>query len=263
MRLLLINAIVACSLMADTIVVNDPNDTIYVEVSEHSMNRIVFQNTIISKEYSKEKGLLVKTFENEAFLKFTPQIEETTLMGDNGKPIGPEGGQPSGGGEKKVIYDKAEPAEVFFVTEGKTYSIIFKPTDIGPRTVMVNETLGKKKEIIAYETKDAYKETMKKIAFDVHNGSVPYGYEESAGKIRYRANNLEVIKEKSYSGTLYRVSKFTVVNKGVKALSLDERDFINLAEKDPLFLSFFTKKQMKELAPMDDVSLVIVERGGE
>lgn len=271
MKKTLIVILISCGLIADTVVVNDPQDTIFVEVSEHSMNRIVFPNTIISKEYSKEKGLIVKTFENEAFLKWTPHVEETTLVSEDGKPVGgqqvPQAKGSAAGGtfgdDKKVVYDKAEPAEVFFVTEGKTYSVIFKPADIGPRTVMISETLAKKKDIVLYETKDPYKETMKKIAFDVHNGNTPYGYEESEERVRFKAKNLEVIREKTYRGTIYRAHKFTVINKGVKPLSLDERDYIALADKDPLFLSFFSKKQLKELAPMDEVSLVIVERGGE
>lgn len=268
MKKVILSFMLTCGLFADTIIVNDPNDTIYVDVSEHSMNRIVFPNTIISKEYSKEKGLIVKTFENEAFLKWTPQVEETSFVSEDGKPIQ---GQPqqqqakndSVLGDKKVVYDKAEPAEVYFVTEGKTYSVIFKPADIGPRTVMINETIAKKKDIILYETKDAYKETMKKIAFDVHNGNVPYGYEEIDDKITYKSKTIEAKREKVYRGTLYKATKYTIINKGAKPLSLDEREYINLAEKEPLFLSFFSKKQLRELPPLDEASLVVIERGGE
>lgn len=266
-RALVAAAALAMVSFADTITINSPEDTIYVEVSEHSMNRIVFPAPIISKEYSKEKGLLVKTFENEAFLKYTPQVEETIAV-NAPQPVQP--GQPQGGGaggqpqgEKKVVYDKSEPAEVFFVTEGKTYSIIFRPANIGPRTVMINEPLAKKKEVIAYETRDPYKETLKKIAFDVHGGNIPYGYQETDAMARYKANNVEVIREKVYEGTLYRAVKLKVVNKGVRGLSLDERDYIALADGDPLFLSFFYKKQLKELVPMDEASLVIIERGGQ
>lgn len=241
-------------LYAEDVVLNDPSDQIAIKISRDSVNRIVFPSTIISRQYSKEKGLVVQVYDNEAYLKYAPLVEQTSQQVGNAPTTMPS--------IDKVIYSKAKNAEVFFVTEGRTYSIVFKPAKIGPQTIRINDTLSKKKSIIKYETRDPYKKTLKKLSTDVLNDKVPYGYEISHEALRYVSDDLEVILEKRYRGTLYDVDRYLIVNKGEEPVSLDERNYISLAQKDPLFIGTFYERQLKSIAPMDRATLVIITKGG-
>ena len=244
--------VIASSLSAD-IVLNDPSGEIFLNISRSSVNRVVFPSKILARQYSKEKGLVVQAFGNEAFLKYAPLVEATsTKVGQM-----PDVHAPS----SKIVYSKAKTAEVFFVTENKTYSITFKPKRMGPQTIRINENLAHKKKVVQYETRDPYKKTLKTIAYDVFNDITPRGYNLEVVSERFKNENLEVIKEKIYTGTLYKAYKYTIFNHGVKAISLDERNFIPLAEETPLFISTFYKRQLENLAPLDKAKLVIVTRG--
>ncbi|MEA3373735.1 MAG: type-F conjugative transfer system secretin TraK [Campylobacterota bacterium] len=244
----------ASTLLAD-VVINDPGESIKINVSRSSMNRVVFPSKILSKQYSKEKGLMVKTYDNEAFLKYAPMVEQTSTTVGGKTTTMPT--------SDDVVYYKAKRAEVFFVTESGTYAIIFVPKKMSPQTIRINDTLVKKKAIIKYETRDPYKASLKKIAQETLAGNVPYGYEEQKSTERYSSGSLEVFKKRALSGTLYRAQHYRLFNASDKPVSLDERNYIALSKGEPLFLAVFYDKQLKMLSPLDSAELVIVERGGQ
>lgn len=57
------------SLYAD-IIINNPHSLIKVKISKKSVNRIVLPTKILDVAYSKEKGLIIKIVNNQAFLKY-------------------------------------------------------------------------------------------------------------------------------------------------------------------------------------------------
>jgi hypothetical protein len=252
-RLIFASVCLAVSLFAGEQIIDNPTDTITIKASRDSVNRIIFPSKILSKQYSKEKGLQVKSFGNEAFFKWIP-MEEQVQQTVGGKTTT----MPN---ESKVVYYKAKRAEVFFVTESGTYSVVFVPKKLDPQTIRINDGLAKTKSIVKYETQDPYKATLKKITKETFLGNIPYGYEEIKAQQRYSSDNLEVIRTRVLQGTLYKATHYKLFNKGETPVSLDERNYISLAKK-PLFVSVFYEKQLKELSPMDEAELVIVEQGG-
>ena len=152
-----------------TVVINNPSvKTIVVKVSNRSVNRIVLPFKILDVVYSEEKGIKIKVNGNQAFLKYIPiKKEKYEQIGANQQKLV---------GEPKIIYNKAKPAEAFFVTEGKTYSFAFIPRSIKSQTIIVNDFKKDTKKILNYETEDDYISTLSKISKQVCLGQIPLGY---------------------------------------------------------------------------------------
>ena len=92
-----------------------PEKTVYVELSNTDLNRVVCTGGEISDVlFSREKGIRVKTTGNDAFIKFMLQTGEKP--GDRPETV-------------------SVPAEFYLVCAGETYSFIGKPEPVPSRTI--------------------------------------------------------------------------------------------------------------------------------
>lgn len=125
------------------------DETIRIRISQNSVNRIVLPAPITGKIYSQEKGVKIETNGNDAYIKVIP-IKKVDL--EDNKVIG-----------QKITYDATE-TEVFFTTEKKTYSFVFVPDSIEPRTAYITDTTIIKEDALKLEKgTDEYVKNLKNI----------------------------------------------------------------------------------------------------
>ena len=255
MKKLLVFITLSLSLFADTII-NNPYGLIKQYISKSSVNRVVLPEKILDVAYSKEKGLIIKIVGNQAFLKYTPvkkQKFEKVAGNANPNSLKPVG-------KPKLVYN-AKPCEVYFITKDKTYSFLFIPKDIKPKTIIVNDFNAKAKEVIKYETEDSYIKTLSKITKSILNNQAPFGYKvKNINKVVYTDKTFTTTLTKEYEGVIYKALLFKIKNKSKKPYRLNPKILYNLANKAPVSLSVFYNNKVNYLLPFSTAEVVIIEK---
>lgn len=242
------------NLFAVTIIQNPTSEIINVRVSNSSVNRIVLPFKILDISYSKEKGIKIKVVDNQAFIKYVPVIkQQVEKAGNQEKKVG----------EPKVIYNKAKPAEVFFVTEKKTYAFNLIPRYIKAQTIIVNDYSKNIDKALKYETEDDYIKTLSKISKQVLLGKIPQGYDVKSINNEIISYNKDVkIKEISiYKGVLYNAHLFEISNKTDKSKKINPKAFISLVKNPPKAITVFYNNEVNLLLPFGKAYVVVITRG--
>jgi len=239
-----------------TIIINNPHDTIRVNIAKKDVNRVVLPSKILDVAYSKEKGLIIKIVGNQAFLKY--QVVKKQKFEQIAGAANPNSLKPVG--KPKLVY-KAEPTEVYFITQNKTYSFIFYPKNIPPQTIIVNDFAAKANQVIKYETEDDYVTTLAKITKKILNGLSPFGYKViPINRVVYRDKTFTTILKNKYTGVIYQALLFEVKNKSAKPYKLDPKILYKLADKTPLALTIFYDNDVNYLLPYSSAKVVIIEK---
>lgn len=253
MKKVLIMLIVATTkFFAVTVIDNPTSSTITINVSNKSVNRIVLPSKILDVAYSKEKGIDIKIADHQAFIKYVPiQKEQMEIIAkDKVEKLG----------EPEIIYNKAKPSEVFFVTEGKTYAFSLNPKDIEAKTIIVNDFTKKAEDIVKYETDDSYISTLAKISQQILKGGSPQGY-----KVKKRDNllgdtaHLKIKEVKTYEGVIYTASMLEVFNKTDKPRKLNPKNYIKYAKKTPKAITVYYNNEVNNLLPYGKAFVIIIK----
>lgn len=235
-------------------VINDPtSETITVNVSNKSVNRIVLPSKILDIAYSKEKGMDIKISGNQAFIKYVPiqkgQVE--VIAKDKVETIG----------EPEIVYNKAKPSEAFFVTEGKTYAFNFIPKNIEAETIIVNDFAKKAEEIVKYETDDSYISTLAKISQQILKGGSPQGYKvKQVNSLLSNTADLKIKEIATYDGVIYTASLIEVLNKTDKPKKLNPKEYIKYATRTPKSITVYYNNEVNHLLPFGKALVVIVAK---
>lgn len=244
----------ASSLSAMTIIDNPTESIINITISSKDVNRIVLPTNILDVAYSKEKGMDIKISGNQAFIKFLPIQKEKVrvLAKDRVERVG----------EPEILYDKAQPSEIFFITENKTYSFAINPDDkIDAETIIVNDFNADKKEILAYETDDVYMATMSKITEQILKNGTPQGYKVKEVKKVVDKNKETLTKLLNlYSGVIYEAELYEIENMTNKPIILNPRDYIPYAQRTPRAISIYYDNQVNQLLPFNKARVVIITK---
>ena len=112
------------------------NETLRIRISRDSVNRIVLPSNITGKILSSEKGLNVQYSGREAYIKANP-IKRTDFVGNKVA--------------KSEIEYADRDAEVFFLTEKRTYAVVFVPAKIDTRTVYIVDNANASLEVAEVE----------------------------------------------------------------------------------------------------------------
>ncbi|MFA6137439.1 MAG: type-F conjugative transfer system secretin TraK [Sulfurimonas sp.] len=136
MKKMLIVSLIVSALMAEEKTFEYKNETLRLRISKDSVNRIVLPAEITGKIFSQEKNLNVQLNNNEAYVKVIP-IKKTEFTDNKAA-------------EAEIIYADNE-AEVFFITDKKTYSVVFVPDKIESRTVYIADSSLAKEDAVKIE----------------------------------------------------------------------------------------------------------------
>ena len=252
-RVLIAVACLFVSSQAIVVIDNPPSDSIIINVSNRSVNRLVLPSQILDVSCSKEKGVDIKVVDNQAFIKYQPYIKQKVRV--TGKNKEEAVGQP------ETIYDKAESSEIYFITQAKTYSIVLNPVDMEAETIVINDFAASKEEIISYESDDPFVATMGKISKSIFTNGVPQGYKtKKINKVLLNTSFLETKEINLYSGVLYSVAVLEVRNKTDKALVLNPKDYIKFAKDTPKAISIYYANEVNHLLPYGTASVVIITK---
>lgn len=228
----------------------------YLPLSEHSVNRIVFPSNVVTKVYSKEKGVNVVEKGNEVFVKWTPLVTSTTEIDQNGQATPIE--------EPKVDYSKAKVVDLFVTTENGTYSLVLQPSNIAQETIMISNPAEDQKKSIEFETKDPYVETMKKLvslgfdlAMETPNGDLTnFKIQKPTNAQTMIINSVGITPKASLVGALFQINLYEIKNNTNKSIKLNEVMFNRIAVEKKLAISSYSN----ELFPFQRTALVIVSR---
>lgn len=239
---------------AVVVIDNPTSDTIIVNVSNRSVNRIVFPSKILDIAYSKEKGTNIKIAGSQAFIKYTPiQKEEVQVIAKN---------KTEKSGEPKIVYNKAKPSEIFFITESKTYAFVLNPKNIKAQTIIINDFTKKVKDIIKYETDDSYVTTLAKISKQILKGNSPQGYKiKKNNKLLSSQADLRIKRIKTYEGVIYNVSLIEVYNKINKVRKLNPKEYIKYATEPLKSITIYYNNEVNNLLPYGKAFVVIITKG--
>lgn len=243
-----------------TIIDNPTSETINVNVSNKSANRIVLPSKILDIAYSKEKGVDIKPNENQAFIKFIPIVKEKVKISGKEKAEKIETM-----GEPEFIYDKAVASEAFFVTDGKTYALNLIPQDIDAQTIIINDFSKKVEEIVKYETDDDYMTILAKISQSILNGNSPNGYtvKKLNGETYTKDNIYKFHTTTSYKGVLYNAILIEVESTSKQSIVLNPKDFIQYANGTPRAITTYYGNEVNMLLPMNKAIVVIIGKAAK
>lgn len=241
--------------VATTIIDNPASDTIAINVSSHSVNRIVLPAKVLDIAYSKEKGVDIKIVDNQAFIKYVPiQKEQVQVIAkDRMEKVG----------EPEIIYHKAKSSELFVVTERGTYAFALNPKNIEAQTIIVNSFGKKTKEILKYETEDSHVATLTKISEQIFKGSSPQGY-----KVKqinrpidsYFKEGLIAKEVSTYEGVIYMASLIEVENRTNNPQRLDPKSYIKYAKGAPKAIAIYYGNEVNYLLPLKKAQVVIITK---
>ena len=238
------------------VIINNPHNTIRVNIAKKDVNRVVLPEKILDVAYSKEKGLIIKIVNNQAFLKY--QVVRKQKFEQIAGAANPNSLKPVG--KSQLVYN-AEPCEVYFITQDKTYSFIFYPKNITPQTIIVNDFGAKSKAVLKYETENNYVTTLAKITKNILNGLSPFGYQNTpVNKIVYNGKIFSTTLKTVYKGVLYKALLFKVKNKSKNPYKLNPKILYSLADKSPLALTIFYNNDVNYLLPFSSAKVVIIEK---
>ncbi|WP_187648657.1 TraK domain-containing protein [Nitrosophilus labii] len=250
-KMMLMVVFAITQMLAVTIIDNPTSETVTVKVSNRSVNRIVLPSKILDVAYSKEKGVDIKINGNQAFIKYIPiKKEKLEQIGKNKmKPVG----------EPEIIYTKAKPAEVFFVTENKTYTFALIPKNIKAQTIIVNDFTKKAKEILKYETEDDYVTVLAKITTQILKGNTPLGYQlkplnEQIGKEEGKRYIVKAV----YKGVLYNAYLIDVINTTKKPMTIDAKKIAKFSPGKPKAVTVYYGNEANLLLPFQKAQVVII-----
>ena len=236
-------------------IINNPTDTLKLNIAKKSVNRLVLPSKILDIAYSKEKGINIKIVGNQAFLKCIPiKKQKFEKLAGNANPnsIKPIG-------KPQLVY-KSAPTEVYFITENGTYSFIFYPKNISPQTIIINDFKTSAKKIIKYETEDNYIKTLSKINKSVLNNLSPFGYKVyKINKVVYHDKSFITTLKNQYKGVLYNVYLYEVNNLTNKPTKLSVKALYGLVHNTPKAITIFYDNQVNYLLPFSKAKVVIVE----
>lgn len=242
-----------------TIIDNPTSETINVNVSNKSANRIVLPSKILDIAYSKEKGVDIKPNENQAFIKFIPIVKERVKISGKEKTEKTETM-----GDPEFIYDKAVASEAFFVTDGKTYALNLIPQDIDAQTIIINDFSKKAEEIVKYETDDDYMTILAKISQSILNGNSPNGYTvKKLDGETYTKETYKFHKTASYEGVLYNAILIEVESTSKQSVVLNPKDFIQYANGTPRAITTYYGNEVNMLLPMNKAIVVIIGKAAK
>ncbi|AII15631.1 hypothetical protein, TraK family (plasmid) [Campylobacter iguaniorum] len=252
-KMLLMLLMATAQMFAVTVIDNPTSETITINVSNKSVNRIVLPSKILDVAYSKEKGVDIKIADNQAFVKYVPiQKEQVQVIAkDKVEKIG----------EPEIIYDKAKPSEVFFVTEGKTYAFALNPQEIEAETIIVNDFSKRAEEIVKYETDDTYISTLAKISQLILKGGSPQGYKvKQVDNLLSDQADLKIKEITTYEGVIYTASLVEVSNKTDKPKKLNPKEYIKYANGTPKAITAYYDNEVNYLLPFGKAYVVIVTK---
>jgi len=252
-KILLMLVMATAKMFAVTVIDNPTSDTITINVSNKSVNRIVLPSKILDVAYSKEKGVDIKIADNQAFIKYIPiQKEQVEVIAkDKEQKIG----------EPEIIYDKAKPSEVFFVTDGKTYAFALNPQDIEAETIIVNDFTRKAEEIVKYETDNNYISTLAKISQQILKGGSPQGYKvKQLDNLLSDTTDLKIKQVATYDGIIYTASLIEVLNKTDKPKKLNPKEYIKYSTGTPKAITTYYDNEVNHLLPFGKAFVVIVTK---
>ncbi|KIM06079.1 MAG: hypothetical protein KN64_00840 [Sulfurovum sp. AS07-7] len=250
-KMLLILVMATAQVFAVTVIDNPTSDTIAINVSNKSVNRIVLPSKILDVAYSKEKGVDIKIVDNQAFIKYIPiQKEQMEVIAkDKTEKIG----------EPEIIYNKAKPSEVFFVTDGKTYAFALNPRNIAAETIIVNDFTKKAEEIVKYETDDNYISTLAKISQQILKGGSPQGYKvKQVDNLLSDAADLKIKEVATYEGVIYTASLIEVLNKTGEPKKLNPKEYIKYSTGTPKAITAYYDNEVNHLLPFGKALIVII-----
>ncbi|MDD3450927.1 type-F conjugative transfer system secretin TraK [Sulfurimonas sp.] len=204
-KILFISLMASALLMADTPKADAntfkyENETLRIRISKNSVNRIVLPAAITGKIFSQEKNLNIQSNGHEAYVKVIPSKKTETI--DNKVT------------ETEIVYADKE-AEVFFLTENKTYAIVFVPDKIDTRTVYITDNTVKKEDIEKVEK--ASNEYTKNIK-NIFKLAIANKLSNSFTEIVQNARHDDFLFLSQFDGTNYQVHKFFVFNKSDKTI---------------------------------------------
>lgn len=203
------------------------NETLRLRISKNSVNRIVLPSEITGKIYSQEKDLNIQVNGNEAYLKVIPKRK--TQLADN-KIV-----------ESEITYTDNE-VEVFFLTDKKTYAVIFVPDKIDPRTVYITDSSLAKEDAAKIEKGAAeYVKNIKNIFELSIENKLDNSFDETKKNEMYD----KFLLISRYDGVNFQVYKFflkdknsqtidealKIVKSKIVAEALFENSYFVLAEK--------------------------------
>ena len=174
------------------------NETLRIRISKNSVNRIVLPAAITGKIFSQEKNLNIQSNGHEAYVKVIPSKKTETI--DNKVT------------ETEIVYADKE-AEVFFLTENKTYAIVFVPDKIDTRTVYITDNSVKKEDIEKVEkASNEYTKNIKNIFKLAIANKLSNSFTEIVKNVKHD----DFLFLNQFDGTNYQVYKFFVFNKSDK-----------------------------------------------
>lgn len=185
------------------------DDNLRIRISKDSVNRIVLPFDIKGKIFSMEKNLKVETNGKEAYIKIIPQ----TIQEQVGNEIV----------KSELQYPEVE-AEVFFVTDKKTYSITFVPDAIDSRTIYVTDNIAIKEDIIKIEKNSTeYDKSLKHIFKLAINNELSNSYSEIVKNEQYP--NFYFISE--FEGINYNLFKFFLKDNSTETIETINKSIKN------------------------------------
>ncbi|MEM4134374.1 MAG: type-F conjugative transfer system secretin TraK [Candidatus Micrarchaeia archaeon] len=225
-------------------VVVEPDKTKFVQMSSMDINRVYcLDGDITDVVFSDEKGVRVKASGNNAFVKFTVK-----KVGD-------------------VPQYLKSPVDIFFVCNGKVYSIIAQPMKIPSTLTYLQDKKVNIKEVVSKTKEIPFEKRITEIIRNVYvNKPEPhYNFVKVNKKVNYMQN--VDIEYKGYyivEGEGLQVKIFTVEPKNITSV----RDFIEINEKDFLnkvFTSYPVAISLDKtrLNRKDKAVLIILEKRRE
>lgn len=234
-------------------IIDSPKEGESVVVSNKSVNRIVLPYQIKDLAYSKEKGLIININENQAFIKYMPVQKDVYAADPNDRRNTPI--------QSEIIYSRAKPAEVFFITSGKTYSFSLIPKNVKTQTIIINDYIKDKKVALKYETSNNYTSTISDLVKKIHLDNTPKGYKVKEYNKVYSKNHIRTITLKqTHEGALYKAYLFEVKNNTSVTRKIDEKEFFKYVENNPLAISVFFQNEFNEFLPHSNVQVVVVTK---
>lgn len=244
-----------CSSYAVTII-ESPSDGEAIAVSNRSVNRIVLPYKIKDLAYSKEKGLIVNVNENQAFIKYVPIQKDIYANDPNDRRNTPI--------QSQIIYSRAKPAEVFFITSGKTYSFSLIPKDIKTQTIIINDYVKDKKVALKYETSNNYTATMSDMIKKVYLGNSPKGFKiQEFNKVVSKDHIKTITLKQVQEGALYKAYLFEVKNNTSVSRAIDEKEFFKYVENPALAISVYFQNEFNEFLPHSIAKIVVITKANQ
>jgi len=193
---------------AGSIVKVSPEKTAHVQLSSSDINRIVCPAEIKDVNFSKEKGLLVKLQDNNAYLKFV-------VMKKDGKDL-----------------YSTTPAEVFITCDGSVYNIIAIPRRIPSQTVHLSPGDKSKKQQALFDNGVPFEKKIISIIKRVYTGNLPDNITEKKidksfsvfQDINLILHRLYLIDEENLRVKEYRAT--IAANAKNQSVYLKEKDFL-------------------------------------